>query len=103
MKVKTLEPSLLKGLLLCLWDSETICLQSSRWKRSLLVFTSGICIEIAVLPHLAQWSGYESAVPIWLFTTFFFPLGLIGIYASRFGTDRLVEWLLVVPKLDLKP
>jgi hypothetical protein len=25
-----------------------------------------------------------------------------GAYASIFGGDRLVEWLLIVPKLDLK-
>jgi hypothetical protein len=101
--MKNLEPTLLQGIFLCLWDSEAIRLQSSRWKRSLLVFTSGVCLEIATFPHLASWMGYELAVPPWFFTLLFLPLGLIGIYASRFGNDRFVEWLLVVPKLDLKP
>jgi hypothetical protein len=101
--MKNLEPSLLKGIFLCLWDSEAIRLQSSRWKRSLLVFTSGVCLEIAALPHLTRWIGYDSTVPTWLLTWFFLPLGLVGIYASKFGNDRFVEWLLVVPKLDLKP
>jgi hypothetical protein len=27
---------------------------------------------------------------------------VIGLYASKFGDDRFVEWLLVVPKLDLR-
>ena len=101
--MKNLEPSLLQGILLCLWDSEAIRLQSSRWKRSLLIFTSGVCLEIAALPHLASWMGYESTVTTWLLSSLFLPLGLVGIYASKFGNDRFVEWLLVVPKLDLKP
>jgi hypothetical protein len=32
----------------------------------------------------------------------FLPLGAVGIYASKFGDERLVERLLVLPKLDLK-
>ena len=101
--MKNLEPSLLQGILLCLWDSEAIRLQPSRWKRSLLVFTSGVCLEIATLPYLASWMGYESTAPTWILTSLFLPLGLVGIYASKFGNDRFVEWLLIVPKLDLKP
>lgn len=97
------EPGLLRGILLCLWDSEAVRLQTSRWKRSILIFTSGICLEIAALPYVANWLGYQAAWPTWLLTFFFFPLGLLGIYASKFGDDRLVEWLLVVPRLDLKP
>ena len=100
--MKRREPSLLQGFLLCLWDSEAVCLQTSRWKRSLLVFTSGVCLELAALPYAAGWLGYESKGPVWLLTLFFFPLGLIGLYASKFGGDRLVERLLVIPKLDLK-
>jgi hypothetical protein len=97
------EPGLLRGILLCLWDSEAVRLQTSRWKRSILVFTSGICLEIAALPYVANWLGYQSTWPTWLLTFLFLPLGLTGIYASKFGDDRFVEWLLVAPKLDLKP
>jgi hypothetical protein len=100
--MKDPEPSLLQGIFLCLWDSEIVRLQSSQWKRSLLVFSSGICLEIACLPYLAGWMGYEFTWPTWLLTCFFLPLGLLGLYASKFGSDRLVEWLLVAPKLDLK-
>jgi hypothetical protein len=32
----------------------------------------------------------------------FFALGVVGLYASKFGSDRFVEWLLVVPKFDVK-
>lgn len=87
---------------MCLRDSEAVRLQTSRWKRSLLVFSSGICLEIAALPYLAGWIGFESSWQASLLTWLFMPLGLLGIYASKFGDDRLVEWLLVVPKLDLK-
>ena len=96
------EPNLLKGFLMCLRDSEAVRLQTSRWKRSLLVFSSGICLEIAAVPYLASWIGFESSWQTSLLTWLFMPLGLVGIYASKFGDDRFVEWLLVVPKLDLK-
>jgi hypothetical protein len=96
------EPNLLKGFLMCLRDSDAVRLQTSRWKRSLLVFSSGICLEIAALPYLANWIGFESSWQTSLLTWLFMPLGLVGIYASKFGDDRFVEWLLVVPKLDLK-
>ena len=97
------EPSLLEGFLLCLWDSDAIRLQTSKWKRSLLVFISGVCLEIGALPHVAGWIGYELNGPGWLLTLGFLPLGLVGIFASKFGNDRFVEQLLVIPKLDLKP
>jgi hypothetical protein len=87
---------------LCLCDSEAVRLQPSRWKRSLLVFSSGICLEIAFLPLLAGFAGYETAWPVWLVAAFFAPLALLGLYASKFGDDRLVEALLVIPKLDLR-
>jgi hypothetical protein len=102
MTTKDIEPSLLHGIFLCLWDSEAVRLQSSRWKRSLLIFSSGVCLEIAGLPYVAGWMGYEFTWPTWLLTGFFLPLGLVGLYASKFGSDRFVEWLLVIPKLDLK-
>jgi hypothetical protein len=100
--MKANEPSLLQGIFLCLWDSEAIRLQSRRWKRNLLVFTSGVCLEIALLPYVASWMGHESSWLVWLLTLIFLPLGLVGLYASKFGNDRFVEWLLVVPKFDLK-
>ena len=99
--MKQRELSLLEGFLLCLRDSRAVRLQSSRWKRSLLVFSSGVCLEIAALPYLASLIGYETSLYMWLLTTPFVPLGLLGLYASKFGNDRLVEWLLVIPKLDL--
>ena len=101
-RMKDLEPGLLQGFFLCLRDSEAIRLQSSKWKRNLLIFSSGVCLEIAALPYLAAWMGYDSTWHAWLLTGLFLPLGLFGAYASKFGGDRLVEWLLIVPKLDLK-
>jgi hypothetical protein len=95
------EPGLLRGFLWCLRDSERVRCQSSRWKRSLLVFSSGICIEVAVLPLLALCLGWHVSWHAWLLTVVFAPLGFFGLYASKFGDDRLVESLLVVPKLDL--
>ena len=94
--------SLIQGFLLCLRDSEAVRLQTSRWKRNLLVFSSGVCLEIGALPFLAGLIGYETSWQGWLLTWLFLPLGLLGLYASKFGDDRLVEWLLVIPKLDLR-
>ena len=96
------ELGLLRGFLLCLRDSEAVRLQTSRWKRSLLVFSSGVCLEIATLPFLAGWLGYGPSWQSWLMAALFLPLGLLGLYASKFGDDRFVESLLVVPKLDLR-
>jgi hypothetical protein len=90
------EPSLLKGFLLCIWDSDAVRLQTSQWKRSLLFFLSGVCLEISAAPYLAGWMGFEPTVPTGLLTITFLPLGLVGCYASKFGTDRLVEWLLIL-------
>jgi hypothetical protein len=101
-KLKHREPGLIRGFLLCLWDSEAVRLQTSQWKRSLLVFSSGVCLEIATLPFLAGWFGYETSWHLWILTWLFAPLGLVGLYASKYGHDRLVEWLLVLPKLDLR-
>jgi hypothetical protein len=100
--MKRSEPGLLHGFFLCLRDSEAIRLQSSKWKRNLLIFSSGICLEVAAVPYLLGWIGYEATWQAWLLTWLFFPLGITGAYASIFGGDRLVEWLLIVPKLDLK-
>jgi hypothetical protein len=100
--MKHREPGLIGGFLLCLRDSEAVRLQTSRWKRRLLVFSSGICLELAALPHLAGMLGYESSWHCWLLTAVFAPLGVLGIYASRYGDDRLVERLLVIPELDLR-
>ena len=99
--MKHRELSLMQGFLLCLRDSEAVRLQSSRWKRSLLVFSSGICLEIGALAFLTGLIGYEMSWQRWLLTGLFVPLGLVGLYASKFGDDRLVERLLVIPKLDL--
>ena len=100
--MKHRELGLIQGFLLCLWDSEAVRLQTSQWKRSLLVFSSGVCLEIATLPLLGGLFGYETPWHLWLLTWLFAPLGLVGFYASKYGYDRLVEWLLVVPKLDLR-
>jgi hypothetical protein len=101
-KLKHRELGLIQGFLLCLRDSEALRLQNSRWKRSLLIFSSGVCLEIAALPFAAGLMGYATSWYFWLLTWLFVPLGLLGLYASRFGGDRLVEWLLVIPKLDLR-
>jgi len=101
-KLKHREISLLQGFLMCLCDSDAVRRQPSRWKRSLLNFSSGVCLEIAVLPLLAGMVGYGTPWPVWLLGLFFAPLGVLGLYASRFGDDRLVESLLVISKLDLR-
>jgi len=101
-KLKHRELGLIQGFLLCLRDSEALRLQNSQWKRSLLIFSSGVCLEIAALPFAAGLMGYATSWYFWLLTWLFVPLGLLGLYASRFGGDRLVEWLLVIPKLDLR-
>jgi hypothetical protein len=100
--MRRVEPSLIAGFFLCLWDSEAVRRQTSRWKRSLLVFSSGVCLEIAALPYAAGWLGLETSWPAWLLPLIFLPLGGAGLYASKFGDERLVERLLVIPKLDLK-
>ena len=96
------EVGLIEGFLLCLRDSRAVRLQTSRWKRSLLVFSSGVCLEIAALPMFAALMGYEMSWQGWLLAGLFVPLGLLGLYASKFGDDRFVERLLVIPKLDLR-
>jgi hypothetical protein len=100
--MKHRELGLIQGFLLCLRDSDAVRLQNSRWKRSLLLFSSGVCLEIGALPFLAVLMGYEMSWQGWLLSWLFVPLGVIGLYASKFGDDRFVEWLLVVPKLDLR-
>ena len=97
--MKNRELGLIEGFLLCLRDSEAVRLQPSQWKRNLLVFSSGVCLEIALLPFLV---GYQSAWQCWLLAALFMPLGLLGLYASKFGNDRFVERLLVITKLDLR-
>lgn len=96
------EPGLIEGFFLCLRDSGAIRAQTSRWKRSLLVFSSGVCLEIGVLPLLIYWTAPNFPWPLCFLAGFFVPLGLLGVYASRFGDDRLVERLLIIEKLDLR-
>lgn len=98
--MKQRELGLIEGFLMCLWDSETVRAQSARWKRSLLLFSSGVGLEIALLPFFGAWMDYVMPWQLWLLTGFFAPLGLLGLYASRFGDDRLVEWLLFLPRLN---
>lgn len=100
--MKRRELGLIEGFFLCLRDSRAVRLQTSRWKRSLLVFSSGVCLEIAALPPLATLLSYDVVWQLWVLSALFVPLGLLGLYASKFGDDRFVERLLVVPKLDLK-
>jgi hypothetical protein len=95
------EIGLIEGFLLCLCDSGAVRMQTSQWKRELLVFSSGVCLELAALPLVVDLIGWQSPWFTWLLTLFFGPLGLLGLYASKFGNDRLVESLLVIPKLDL--
>ena len=96
------ELGLVEGFLLCLRDSQAVRMQTSRWKRSLLVFSSGVCLEIAALAPLAALLRYDVTWQAWMVSMLFVPLGLLGLYVSKFGDDRSVERLLVVPKLDLK-
>src|SRR4029453_4691326 len=98
--MKRRELGLIQGFLLCLRDSETVRQQTSRWKRSLLVFSSGVCLEIAALPFLSGLIGYETCWYAWLLTWLFSPLGLLGLYAGKFGGVRFVEELLFSPTLD---
>ena len=100
--MKHRELGLIQGFLLCLWNPEAVCQQTSRWKRSLLVFSSGVCLEVAALPFLGGLMDYDTSWHLWLLTWLFAPLGLVGLYASKYGHDRLVEQLLVIPKLDLR-
>jgi hypothetical protein len=94
------EIGLIRGFLLCLFDAEAVRLQSSRWKRSLLVFSSGICLEIAMLPFFGAMFDYEMSWLRWLLTGLFLPLGMLGFYASKYGDDRLVECLLILPSFE---
>ena len=96
------EPSLIEGYLLCLWDSEAIRSQTIQWKRRLLFFMSGVCVEIAALPFLSSLLGYHFTWAAWLLTAAFLPLGLLGFYASRFGSVRFVEFLLLAPRIGRK-
>ena len=66
------------------------------------MFSSGVCVDLAALPLLAVLMGWQFPWFLWFLTGFFGPLGLLGLYASKFGDDRLVESLLVLPKLDLE-
>lgn len=100
--MKHRELGLIQGFLLCLRDSQAVRLQTSKWKRSLLVFSSGVCLEIAAMPSIAWWLGYEMSWQGWLLAGLFVPLGLLGLYASKFGDDHLVERLLVISRLDLR-
>ena len=95
--MKDLQPSLLEGFLLCIWHPEAVRDQTSQWKRNLLVFLSGVCVEVSAVPYLAAWMGYETPALTWIVTSFFLCLGLVGLYASKFGNDRFVEWLLLSP------
>lgn len=87
---------------MCLRDSRAVRLQTSRWKRSLLVFSSGICLEIGALPAVAALIRYELTWQVWLLSGVFLTFGLLGLFASKYGDDRFVEQLLVISKLDLK-
>ena len=98
--MKDPEPSLLRGFRWCISDSEAIRVQSSRWKRKLLAFLSAICLAFSSLPYLVDWIGYPSTGPGWLFTLLTGTLGLIGFIVTTFGSDRFVESMLGVPKLD---
>jgi hypothetical protein len=60
------------------------------------VFCSGVCLEAAILRGVMGWFGYEFTWPAWLVSLVFLPLGLTGIYASKFGSDRFVESLLLM-------
>ena len=100
--MKRRELGLIEGFFLCLRDSRAVRRQTSQWKRSLLLFSSGVCLEISALPLVAELMNHAVGWQLWLLTAVFVPLGVLGLYASKFGDDRLVERLLVVPELDLR-
>ena len=100
--MKHRELGLIEGFFLCLRDSRAVRLQTSKWKRSLLLFSSGVCLEISALPLVAGLLNHAVGWQMWLVTAVFVPLGVLGLYASKFGNDRLVERLLVIPELDLR-
>jgi hypothetical protein len=102
LSMKHRELGLIEGFFLCLRDSRAVRRQTSQWKRSLLLFSSGVCLEISALPLVAELLNHAAGWQLWLLTVVFVPLGVLGLYASKFGDDRLVERLLVVPELDLR-
>src|ERR1051325_10090154 len=69
--LKKSEIGLIEGFLLCLCDSHTVRLQTSQWKRGLLVFSSGVCLELAALPLLAVLMGWQFPWFLWFLTGFF--------------------------------
>lgn len=92
------EPSLIEGYFLCLWNSEAIRSQTAQWKRKLLFFMSGVCVDIAAVPFLSSLLGYNFPWAAWLLTAVFLPFGLVGFYASKFSSERFVEFLLLAPR-----
>lgn len=100
MALEERELGLIEGFLLCLWDADAVRAQSARWKRSLLLFSSGVALEIALLAPVGGWLNCQMTWQVRLLTGIFAPLGLLGLYASKFGDDRLVDWLLILPKFD---
>ncbi len=96
------EPSLIEGYLLCLFNAEAIRSQTSQWKRKLLFFMSGVGVEIAAVPFLSWLLGYDFSWMGWLLTAVFLPMGMLGFYASRRGSDRFVEFLLLAPHFSRK-
>ena len=96
------EPSLIEGYLLCLCNAEAIRSQTSQWKRRLLFFMSGVAVEIAAVPVLSSLLGYDFSWAAWLLTAVFLPLGALGFYTSKYGSDRFVEFLLIAPRFGRK-
>jgi hypothetical protein len=96
------EPSLIEGYLLCLCNAEAIRSQTSQWKRKLLFFMSGVAVEIAAVPVLSSLLGYDFSWAAWLLTAVFLPLGALGFYVSKRGSDRFVEFLLIAQRFGRK-
>ncbi len=100
MALEERELGLIEGFLLCLWDADAVRAQSARWKRSLLLFSSGVALEIALLAPVGRLAELPNDLAGLAPHRDFCAARAFGAYASKFGDDRLVDWLLILPKFD---
>ena len=85
--MKHRELGLIQGFLLCLWDSEAVRLQTSQWKEFSWCLAAAFAWRSPRSDFLGGLFGYETSWHLWLLTWLFAPLGLVGLYASKYGHD----------------